>query len=190
MDFRTFVIIPLHHTSPSVPDMVYVISKYTQRTNVLSMHWMERVPYTIILTSKCNSHPLDAIYMSEDKTSDIVLKDKILTKITEMTEFEKLQESRYNLSAMATTLSNSEFPILKEPTSGTRILGEWKDVQCPDKTIARVLKNPNKAFEVYASQWKTKIKAIQDILGLGKVGGDMSANKEVEKLFNNLQLLL
>jgi hypothetical protein len=114
--------------------------------------------------------------------------DEILGELTDMDTFESLvNNSGYNPSAIATSVYNSNFPILKERTTTTkRFLGKWKDVDCPDNTKARILKNPNESFEFYASQWKTNLEAIFRLFGQGNAKGKFERSQEAQKLYDNL----
>jgi hypothetical protein len=91
-----------------------------------------------------------------------------------------LQSTDYNRGAMATTLS------YLNASKSYGLFDKWMEVECDDGTKARILKNPNDAFQIYATEWSTKFNAVADVLNQVKVEADAEVNNKIAKLFDNL----
>ncbi|MBI3842705.1 MAG: hypothetical protein HY295_06160 [Thaumarchaeota archaeon] len=87
-----------------------------------------------------------------------------------------------NTAAMVTTLSHLDSAILGISWPGNK----WIDVPCGDGTTARVLKNPDEAFELYGKEWNTKFKVVIDLLNQAKGSADVEVGNKIVKLFDNL----
>lgn len=92
-----------------------------------------------------------------------------------------LDSKNVNPSAMVTTLSNMDAKLL-----GVSWGSDWKQVDCGDGTTAQVLKNPEKAFEIYAKEWNTKFNVVIDLLKQAKASADTDLSNKIVKLFDNL----
>ena len=92
--------------------------------------------------------------------------DSVLEGIKDVDD---LHKGEYNSAAMAVTLSylNRESSEVGSETRGW--FDDWTDVICADGTKARVLKEPGKAFELYATEWNSKFKLIADLLDQHKL---------------------
>jgi len=104
----------------------------------------------------------------------------------EIKDIDDLHKSEYNSAALAVTLSHlkDELPESASQTRGW--FDDWTDVECTDGTKARVLKEPEKAFELYATEWTAKFKLITDLLERHKVNVDTEFSNNIVSLFNNL----
>lgn len=97
------------------------------------------------------------------------------------TDISKAFNTEINSGGVLTSLSNLDIT-----NSITGLFDEWLEVKCPDKTKALVLKNPNKAFELYAKQWTSKFGVVVDVLEQAKIDVSADVKNKVEKLFENL----
>lgn len=88
-----------------------------------------------------------------------------------------------NPGAMAATLSYLDI------SQSYGLLDKWTEVKCEDGTKARILKNPEDAFELYAKEWSTKFNAVVDLLNKAKVQGAADINNKIVKLFDNLNYI-
>ena len=95
---------------------------------------------------------------------------------------EEIHKSGRNPSAMATSYASMDETAFQK----FGLLDEWVDVKCQDGSKALVLKNPSKAFDIYAKEWRTKFNGLVDVANQVKVeaGGDVS--NKIVKLFDNL----
>jgi len=115
-----------------------------------------------------------------------VRNDSVLEGIKDVDD---LHKGEYNSAAMAVTLSylNRESSEVGSETRGW--FDDWTDVICADGTKARVLKEPGKAFELYATEWNSKFKLIADLLDQHKVSADVGFSSKIVSLFNNLDYI-
>jgi hypothetical protein len=88
-----------------------------------------------------------------------------------------------NPGAMAATLSYLDI------SQSFGLLDKWTEVKCEDGTKARILKNPEDAFELYAKEWSTKFNVVADLLNQAKVQGAADINNKIVKLFDNLNYI-
>ena len=90
-----------------------------------------------------------------------------------------------NAGAMAATLSYLQTDISSNSQS-FGLLDKWTDVECGDGKKAKILKNPEDAFELYAKEWNSKFNIVLNMLKEAKVeaGGEIG-NKTVQ-LSNSL----
>lgn len=91
-----------------------------------------------------------------------------------------LDNDKYNQGATAATLSNLSDSNLFS------VLDKWTEVRCNDGSIARILKDPKEAFEIYAKEWSSKFNVVIDLLSQAKVEGGAEVNNKITKLFDNL----
>jgi hypothetical protein len=63
---------------------------------------------------------------------------------------------------------------------------KWTEIKCEDGTKARILKNPEEAFELYAKEWSNKFSVVADLLNQAKVQGNDDLNSKIVKLFDYL----
>lgn len=91
-----------------------------------------------------------------------------------------LHRNGMNPGAMAATLSNLDV------SQSFGLTDKWTEVKCQDGTKARILKNPDDAFEIYAKDWNTKFSVIIDLLNQAKAEGNSEVNSKIVKLFDNL----
>lgn len=91
-----------------------------------------------------------------------------------------LHATGMNPSAMATTLSYLDV------AQSYGAFDKWTEVKCEDGTKARILKNPEDAFELYAKEWSSKFSVVVDLLNQVKVQGDSDVNNKIVKLYDNL----
>jgi hypothetical protein len=85
-----------------------------------------------------------------------------------------------NASAQAATLS------YLDTSQSFGAFDKWTEVKCEDGTKARILKNPEDAFELYAKEWSNKLNVVVDLLNQAKVQGSDDLNSKIVKLFDNL----
>lgn len=100
-----------------------------------------------------------------------------------------LHTGQFNTGAMVTTLSFLKGAFPSETRVIRGLTDDWTEVNCPDGGTAKVLKKPAKAFELYATQWTTKIKAITDILNQYKIDAEGNVDKKIVSLFNDLDYI-
>jgi hypothetical protein len=93
-----------------------------------------------------------------------------------------MDNKNINPAAMVTTLSYIDTKMLGFSWPG----GDWKEVDCGDGTTAQVLKNPEKAFELYGKEWNTKFNVVIDMLNKAKASADVELGNKIVKLFDNL----
>jgi hypothetical protein len=67
-----------------------------------------------------------------------------------------------NPGAMAVTLGNLDI------SQSFGLTDKWTEVKCEDGTKARILKNPEDDFELYAKDWNSKFNLIVDLLKQAK----------------------
>jgi hypothetical protein len=96
--------------------------------------------------------------------------------------YEVLQSNELNPGARAATLGNLKLESLEIFGIGDK----WKEVKCPDGSKAQILKNPDDAFPLYATEWTTKFTAVADLLNQAKINADVAVSNKIDQLFNNL----
>jgi hypothetical protein len=102
----------------------------------------------------------------------------------EVKDVDALHKAGYNPAALAVTLSSLPGQTSTASTRGW--FDDWTDVECADGSKARILKNPEKAFELYASEWSSKFKLVTDLLDQARGNVDAEFTKKIVLLFNNL----
>ena len=95
---------------------------------------------------------------------------------------EEIHKSGRNPSAMAASYASLDETDFKQHGW----FDEWVEVECQDGSKALVLKNPNKAFDIYAKEWSTKVNGLVDVANQVKVEASADINNRIVKLFDNL----
>jgi hypothetical protein len=85
-----------------------------------------------------------------------------------------------NPGAMAATLSYLDI------SQSYGLLDKWTEVKCEDGTKARILKNPEDAFEIYAKEWSTKFNVVLNLLEKAKVEAGGEIGNKIVQLSNSL----
>jgi len=95
---------------------------------------------------------------------------------------EEIHKSGRNPGAMATAYAYLDEKAFQQ----FGMFDDWVEVKCQDGSKALVLKNPNKAFDIYAKEWTTKVNGLVDVANQVKVDGGADINNKIVKLFDNL----
>jgi hypothetical protein len=95
---------------------------------------------------------------------------------------EEIHKSGRNPSAMAASYAYMDETAFQQ----FGFFDEWVEIKCQDGSKALVLKNPNKAFDIYAKEWSTKVNGLVDVANQVKVEASTDINSKIVKLFDNL----
>ncbi len=125
--------------------------------------------------SKSNGAQLSGIVPDFSSPFDLTRDDQLSDKVAVL-----LDNKKYNQGATAATLSNLSDSNLFS------ILDKWTEVKCNDGSIARILKDPKEAFEIYAKDWSTRFNVVVDLLNPEKVEGSAEVNSKIRNLFDDL----
>jgi len=95
---------------------------------------------------------------------------------------EEIYKSGRNPSAMAASFSYIDEKAFQK----FGLFDEWTEVKCQDGSKALILKNPSKAFDIYAKEWSSKFNGLVDVANQVKIDASGEVNSKIVKLFDNL----
>ena len=91
---------------------------------------------------------------------------------------EEIYKSGRNPSAMADSISYMDETTFQK----CGLFDEWTEVKCQDGLKALVLKNPSKAFDIYAKEWSSKFNGLVDVANQVKIDASSEVNYKSSKI--------